>query len=88
MGDQWRVYELILQTGGTATMVRDGFNGYCLPADAPPEQYAERIIGLLRSPEQYRALCVSSRDEYESRLNWDAWAIQVMRVLTRAVNRN
>ena len=79
---------LTRQTGGTATMVRDGFNGYCLPADAPPEQYAERIIGLLRSPEQYRALCVSSRDEYESRLNWDAWAIQVMRVLTRAVNRN
>ncbi len=75
---------LTRQTGGTATMVRDGVNGYCLPADAPGSEYAALILELLRDPERYHALCVSSRNEFESRLNWDHWAKQMIEVFTRA----
>lgn len=78
---------LTRQTGGTATMVRDGLNGFCLPADAPASEYAALILVLIDDPDRYRALCVSSRNEYESRLNWDNWAKQMMDVFTRACKR-
>ncbi len=61
-------------TGGISSVIRQGVNGLCLPANAEPEQYAAEILGLLNNPERYRSLCLSSRDEYETRLNWDAWA--------------
>lgn len=71
-------------TGGIASVVRDGINGLCLPPEAGAGEYAERIIDLMHSPERYRSLCVSSRDEYETRLNWDTWAAQMVRIFTAA----
>jgi len=71
-------------TGGIASVVRDGINGLCLPAEAGAAEYAARIGELMRNRERYRSLCVSSRDEYEQRLNWDAWATRMVEIFSAA----
>jgi glycosyltransferase involved in cell wall biosynthesis len=61
------------RTGGVPSMVTDGVNGYLLPPEARGDRYAGVIAGLVDDPERYAALCLSSREEFETRLNWDAW---------------
>ena len=42
-------HRLRADTGGTATLIRNGENGLLLPYDAPPEAFAEVILaGLVR----------------------------------------
>ncbi len=64
---------LVRETGGVGGAIRDGVNGYLMPADAEGAAYAEKILGICADPQAYRHMVRSSRDEYEQRLNWDAW---------------
>ena len=61
--------------------VRDGVNGYKVAETAGPEVYARIILDLFRDRARYQALRVSSRDLYESRLNWDAWGRDTQAVI-------
>jgi glycosyltransferase involved in cell wall biosynthesis len=61
------------RTGGVPSLVREGRNGITLPHEARGDAYAEAIAGLAADPGRYAALCGASRDEFETRLNWDAW---------------
>lgn len=76
---------LSTETGGVPEVVRNGVNGFLFPLEARGDQYAARIRELWETPSVYQALRVSSRQEFESRLNWDAWAVQVGEVLWSAV---
>ena len=38
------------------------------------DTFATDSLGTPREPERYAALCRTSRDDFEERLNWDAWA--------------
>jgi glycosyltransferase involved in cell wall biosynthesis len=60
-------------TGGVSGAVRHRINGLLLPLTAGPGEYANAIMGVFGDEASYRALVRSSRAEYESRLNWDAW---------------
>ncbi|MEW5927529.1 MAG: glycosyltransferase family 4 protein [Gemmatimonadota bacterium] len=68
---------LATRTGGVPSIVADGRNGYTLPPEAGGEAYAARIAALVEDPGAYAALCESSRDEFEQRLNWDSWGERV-----------
>ncbi|HEX2187626.1 MAG TPA: glycosyltransferase family 4 protein [Longimicrobiaceae bacterium] len=72
---------LATRTGGVASLVREGVNGYTLPPEARGPAYAERIAEVLGDPGRYEALCEASRAEFESRLSWDAWGRRVSGVL-------
>ncbi|HSQ59041.1 MAG TPA: glycosyltransferase family 4 protein [Acidobacteriota bacterium] len=61
-------------TGGIAGAVRHGENGFLLPPDATPDDFARTIAGAFADRDGYRRLVAASRDAYEARLNWDAWA--------------
>ncbi|HLL48102.1 MAG TPA: hypothetical protein VK399_15420, partial [Longimicrobiaceae bacterium] len=52
-------------------------NGFTLPPEAAGDAYAARIAEVAGDPGRYEALCESSRDEYEQRLNWDTWGRRV-----------
>lgn len=58
-------------TGGVPTAVRDGVNGKLFAPDAEPEEYCAAIRSLMSKPDSYRSLVLSSRREYEQRLNWE-----------------
>jgi glycosyltransferase involved in cell wall biosynthesis len=73
-------------TGGIPSVVRNGINGLCLAADASAEEYAREIIELVRNPDRYRSLQRSSRNEYETRLNWDVWASRMIEIFNSVRN--
>ncbi len=60
-------------TGGIPFIVQNGKNGYCLPYNASPEEFSASIRELWLSAKAYKDLKLSSRIEYERRLNWDSW---------------
>lgn len=68
---------LAARTGGIPSIVAEGRNGFTIPHDAEPEGYIETILRLRDDPEEYRRLCMTARDEFETRLNWDAWGEKV-----------
>ncbi|HEX5235536.1 MAG TPA: glycosyltransferase family 4 protein [Silvibacterium sp.] len=67
-------------TGGIPSVVRNGINGLCLSPGAAAEQYSDQIIDLFQNPAQYRSLQLSSRSEYEQRLNWNVWASRMVEI--------
>lgn len=66
---------LCLRQGGIP--VREGVNGHALPPGATPSDFAKLIEGYLDAPDRYANLRARSREEYNARLNWDAWGRRV-----------
>jgi len=62
------------RTGGIPQVVREGRNGFMLPLSAGASGYAELIARIWEDRAGYLKLTRSSRQEFEERLNWDAWA--------------
>ena len=75
------VPSLASRVGGIAETLRDGANGRTFTLTASPGDYRDYIGGLLRDGERYRRLALSSRTEYEARLNWATSAAEVERLL-------
>ncbi len=78
---------LVSDTGGTSGALHDGRNGYLMPYEASGADYADRVMRVIADPEQYSALVVSSRNEYEKSLNWDAWGRSMRRVMEDVLAR-
>jgi glycosyltransferase involved in cell wall biosynthesis len=75
---------LSTQTGGLPELIREGQNGFSFPLEARGDKYAAKIFDAYRNAEAYQALRISSREEYEKRLNWDAWGKQICEILEAA----
>ncbi len=73
------------ETGGLPELVRSGVNGFLLPLEARGDQYASKISEIYSDRVLYQALRESSRGQFESRLNWDAWGERVKDILWAAV---
>jgi glycosyltransferase involved in cell wall biosynthesis len=73
---------LATDTGGVATVVRDGVNGHLLPPGASGDAYARIALGITEDPIEYRRLALGARREYEARLNWDAAGARVRQLIT------
>ena len=71
--------------GGVGQAVKEGKNGYLLPADATANDYAEKIKTVFNDKENYFKLRQSARNEFEIRLNWDVWGEKVNKILEDAV---
>jgi glycosyltransferase involved in cell wall biosynthesis len=65
------------RTGGVPDIVRDGENGYLLSLEADGKEYAAIIHQIFSDDERYYKLVRSSRDSYDERLSWAAWASKV-----------
>lgn len=74
---------LCLRIGGVP--VRDGINGFALPPGSGAEDFTACILACLDAPGRYAALSRRSREEYEARLNWDAWGRSVGTLLHQQV---
>jgi glycosyltransferase involved in cell wall biosynthesis len=59
--------------GGIPSVVYNSVNGFTLPLDAHPNEFADIIEQYVNGQRSYNELAVSSRDFYESTLNWDQW---------------
>lgn len=74
---------LTADVGGVRQVVREGENGFLLPADAPASEYAARIRALFEDRERYGKLRAQSRLHFERRLNWDAWRERMNALIAR-----
>lgn len=72
-------------TGGVAGAVIDGVNGFRLPYTARGNEYAQLIAKIYTDDRCYANLVRSSREMFESRLNWDTWGITVRDILLKIV---
>ena len=76
------------QTGGVPTVVVEGTNGFLLPHDADGKVYAERLAALWGNRAAYLRMRQSSRDRYETVLNWTAWAAKVRQLIEQLAMRH
>lgn len=65
-------------TGGVGEIIKDDRNGVILSAAATADAFAERLIALFGDRERYACMARAARDDFEARLNWDAFAEGVM----------
>jgi len=65
---------LSANTGGVGGHVKENINGFLIPFEDKGEGYAKKIIEVISEKGSYSKLCASSRDHYESELNWEHWA--------------
>jgi glycosyltransferase involved in cell wall biosynthesis len=72
---------LATSVGGIPTVIKDGVNGFTFDSSAPPVKWAQRMAALLGVRSNYRDLCMRTRQEYESRLNWPTAAERVRALL-------
>jgi glycosyltransferase involved in cell wall biosynthesis len=78
---------LAADTGGLRGSITEGVNGYLFDPQARGTVYADRIIDLISAPAEYRKLIVSSRNQFETTLNWDAWGKTMRGIFERALGR-
>ena len=67
------------------TVIEDGVTGLLMNPDAPASAYVERILALRADPAAYRQMAVHARDRYETLLNWDKTAEELVRLMSIAV---
>ncbi|HAZ49197.1 MAG TPA: glycosyl transferase [Cyanobacteria bacterium UBA11369] len=72
--------------GGIPTIVKNGKNGYMLPLSATGSDCANLIAKVFSDRELYNQLVLSSREEYERRLNWNKWAESIEQVFVSLLN--
>ena len=72
-------------TGGLNEIVRDQQNGFRFPVGTSADQYASKMLDLLRDPQAYQALSRSSRREYETRLNWEVAGRRIREIVEEVV---
>jgi glycosyltransferase involved in cell wall biosynthesis len=84
----YAVPSIAANVGGVSQPVREGKNGYLLMPDATAEDYAEKIKSVFADKENYLKLRMSSRQEFETRLNWEVWSEKVNKILEEIVEEH
>jgi glycosyltransferase involved in cell wall biosynthesis len=76
------VPSLSAATGGIPTVVSDGVNGFCPPPG--PDlvlELARHVIETITDRDKYRALALSSHDDYTARLNWRVNGLKIRSIM-------
>ena len=79
---------LAARTGGVSEVIQDGVNGFVLPYDARGDAYAEVIVRLYRDASAYTRLVQTSRQRFETLLNWDTWGQAVSQALSEMLRQH
>ena len=67
-------------TGGVTSIIENGKNGFALPVDATPLDYAKQIKELMDNREKLKEMSLQARQKYEEDLNWDHWASKMKEI--------
>jgi len=74
------------EVGGIPSVIKNGINGYMLPVDAKPEEFAGLIATFSDGSSDYSKLTRSSRAYFDDTLNWDSWGIALNQILIDAIH--
>jgi glycosyltransferase involved in cell wall biosynthesis len=81
----YAIPSITADVGGVGQAVKEGKNGFLLSPDATASDYAKKIKAVFSDKEKYYQLRRSSRNEFETRLNWDVWGERVNKILEDTV---
>ena len=84
-GGAFGVPSVATNVGGIPTVIKDGINGQTFALSAGPADWVRYISQMLDNPAEYRAMCRSSRREYETRLNWQTSCDSVIRLCRQLI---
>jgi glycosyltransferase involved in cell wall biosynthesis len=76
---------LATKTGGVEHYVSHEENGYCLPLEASPVQFADLIQGALKNTDIYKRLSLGAYSRYRSLLNWETSVTELIRLAEAAI---
>jgi len=62
---------------GVPQVINDGKNGFLFDENAGPKDYAKKIQSLFEDKATYSKMRLSTREEYDNRLNWRIWTEKV-----------
>jgi glycosyltransferase involved in cell wall biosynthesis len=70
------------ETGGIGQIIKENINGFLLANDGRNiQQLAEKVKSHFLDKQKYRKLAISSRDEFEQRLNWDTFVERLLKLI-------
>jgi glycosyltransferase involved in cell wall biosynthesis len=75
------VPSLSTRTGGVTSAIKDHINGMTFNLTDGAEHYANYILNLFNQYSIYEELCLSSFNEYETRLNWNVSGKKIVELL-------
>ncbi len=61
------------KTGGISSAIKEGLNGYLIDMNENEKKFADKIFSIFTDKEAFKKLRLSTRVQYESRLNWSVW---------------
>jgi glycosyltransferase involved in cell wall biosynthesis len=76
------VPSLTSTSGGIPDIVKSGVNGWTFQECDFIEGSASLVCSLLNNPTQYKQVCIQSRNEFESRLNWQTAGEKLEKILS------
>lgn len=68
-------------TGGVSDIIKNEINGYALPFEAEPIEYAHKVKDLLDNREKLKMLALTAQEKFEKELNWEVWGIKMKDIL-------
>lgn len=72
---------LIANTGGVAGHLHEGKNGYLIDYNDTGLGYAKKIQEIYSNQEQFNALKKSTRDEFDTLLNWNNYGLKLKEII-------
>ena len=76
---------LVADTGGVAGHLKHGKNGFIIPYEDNGDKYAETIEYFITHTTSYVELRKSTRELYDSCLNWNHWKIKIEQLITSSI---
>jgi glycosyltransferase involved in cell wall biosynthesis len=77
----WAMPSLTTAVGGIPSIIENGSTGWTLPPEADAIAYAEKLLEMTSSADQYRAMAWRARRDYDARLNWPAFIDRLWPIL-------
>lgn len=73
---------------GVGQPIKNGINGFMLPPTSNADQYANIIRDTFSDKSLYNKMCHLSRQEFESRLNWEVWCERMTALCDELIKNN
>ena len=73
--------------GGITTIIKDNINGITFEKNENKNEYINYIYHLMNNYDKYKKLCLSSFNEFKTRLNWDTAGEKVKELIEEVLDR-
>ena len=71
---------IVANTGGVAGHLTEGKNGFLIDYTDKGKGYAKKIAEIYQNKDLFTALKISTRLEYENRLNWENYGVELKKI--------